>query len=130
MCKDKKSKLSATPAVILSAMITIGAVLKMAGIHPMQSHLVEMGLTPYLVYLGIIEIIGASLFLLPRTEKIGLLLLTGYLGGAMAAEMPFHMIGAPAMLLALLWIAAFIRRPSQFIESSNKVLSLSKNNHL
>jgi len=130
MCKDKKSKLSATPAVILSAMITIGAVLKMAGIHPMQSHLVEMGLTPYLVYLGIIEIIGVSLFLLPRTEKIGLLLLTGYLGGAMAAEMPLHMIGAPAMLLALLWIAAFIRRPSQFIESSNKVLSLSKNNHL
>ena len=125
MCKEKRSKFKAVPAIILSATFIVGAVLKIAGIHPMIHHFNEMGLSAYLPILGITEIVGVVLFLIPATQRSGLLLLTAYLGGAMAAEIPYHMVMAPGIPLALLWIAAFIRKPSQFIESSKQNLSFA-----
>lgn len=114
---NKKIKWRTVPALVVSGGLLIGAVLKIAGVHPMMPHFTEMGLQPYATGLGYIEIVCISLFLFPKTVKVGLLLLTGYFGGAIAAEMPYHLMYAPALVLLSIWTAAFIRMPQLFLEA-------------
>ncbi|HET9430878.1 MAG TPA: hypothetical protein VFO70_06865, partial [Chitinophagaceae bacterium] len=46
----------------------------------------------------------------PRSMRIGLLLLTGYFGGAMAVELSHGIIFiAPGIILSLVWIIAYLR---------------------
>ena len=59
-----------------------------------------------------LEVLSAILFALPRTRAIGLLVVSAYLGGAIAShvghnQLPFQ----PASLLALIWIAVTLRHP-------------------
>ncbi|ELR72866.1 Putative integral membrane protein [Fulvivirga imtechensis AK7] len=66
------------------------------------------------------EILSVLLFLIPRTSLFGLLLLSSYLGGAIATHMqaapPADSYLVPAIILVLFWIAGFLRIP--------KILSL------
>jgi succinate-acetate transporter protein len=116
MYKKKKSMIKKIPTLLIAGMLTISGILKIAGIHPMLDHFITMGLSVMMVKVfGAAEVIFCLLFIYPRTTKIGLLLLTGYLGGAIAAEIPFHQVMAPMMPLALVWVAAFVREPSNFL---------------
>ncbi len=68
----------------------------------------RLGLT-----LGIVEIGSTVLYLIPRTTVLGAILLTGYLGGAVAAharalEMQFLV---PLVLGMLVWGGLFLRDP-------------------
>src|SRR6266446_6916491 len=64
--------------------------------------------------IGIIELACVVLYLVPRTAVLGALLLTGYLGGAVASQLR---IGAPLLshtlfpiyVAALLWGGLYIR---------------------
>lgn len=114
MCNRKKSTIKVIPVLAVAAIITISGFLKIAGVHP--EHLIEMGLSTILIkLLGTGEIIFSLLFLFTPTSKIGLLLLTAYFGGAMAAEIPYHQVAAPLVPLVLVWVAAFIRQRSAFL---------------
>ena len=104
------------PTFLIVALLIISGGLKITKFHPMLLHFVELGIDGQLPLLGIAEIIFALLFLFPATSKFGLLLLTAYFGGAMAIEIPYRMMAGPAVPLALIWIAAFVRQPSFFIE--------------
>src|SRR5437773_3686285 len=57
--------------------------------------------------LGVIEIISVALYLLPRTSVLGAILLTGYLGGAIATQVR---VGAPLLSTTLfpIYVALFI----------------------
>jgi hypothetical protein len=62
--------------------------------------------------LGIIEVVSVILFLYPRTAILGLLLLSSYLGGAIATHLQHgQSIIFPAFFEAVLWISAVIRFP-------------------
>ena len=122
MCNRNKSTLRIIPAAVVSALLLIGAILKIFGVHPMMLHFFEMGLAAYVKMLGAAEIIIVVLYLLPPTSKIGLLLLTGYLGGAMAAEIPYNLLAAPAIPLMLAWAAAYLRDPSLFLEKPKRAI--------
>jgi hypothetical protein len=126
MCNRTKNNLRMLPTLILSGGLFVGAVMKLTAIHPMMPHFTQMGLTPYVTGLGWIELFFTSLFLYRKTVKLGLLLLTGYFGGAMAAEIPYHMIAAPAMALLFIWIAAYLRMPELFIEKRTTYLTTAK----
>lgn len=68
---------------------------------------------PWIIFLGAIEIVSAVSLAVPRTRALGLLLITGFLGGAIATHLqhgqpPF----APAVLLALGWIGVRLRHPA------------------
>ena len=116
MYKKKRSTIKKIPTLFIAAILTVSGILKIAGIHPMFDHFMTMGLSITLVKIfGAAEVIFSLLFAYPRTSKIGLLLLTGYFGGAIAAEIPFHQVMAPLMPLAFVWIAAFVREPSNFL---------------
>ena len=62
--------------------------------------------------LGIIEILSVILFLYPRTGVLGTLLLTAFLGGAIATHVEHGFpVAFPVIIEALLWIVAVIRFP-------------------
>ena len=66
-----------------------------------------------LIPLGIVLVISTILYLVPSTSVLGAILLTGYLGGAVAThvragEGPFP-IFFPVVFGALLWLALYLR---------------------
>jgi len=117
MCNRKKQNLKLIPGFLVVALLIASGVLKISGYHPMLLHFVQLGIDGQLPLLGSAEILFALLFLFPSTSKIGLLLLTAYFGGAMAIELPYHMMAGPMIPLVLVWVAAFIRQRSFFIET-------------
>ena len=65
--------------------------------------------------IGVLEIVLAVLFLIPRTSFVGAILLTGYLGGATVTHLrigePFF---APIIMGVVVWISLGLRRPTVF----------------
>lgn len=63
--------------------------------------------------IGILEIVLALMFLIPRTGFIGAILLTAYLGGAVATHVrvgdPFYF---PIIVGVLVWIGLGLRQPT------------------
>jgi hypothetical protein len=60
--------------------------------------------------LGVIELASALLFAVPRTRALGLLLITGFLGGAIATHIQHGQSPAqPAVLLAIGWTGVWLR---------------------
>jgi len=113
------------PSILLACFVTLSASFKIIGFTPLVDHFTEMGLLPYLKLFAIAELGCVTLFLIPGTFRIGLLLLTAYYGGAIAAEIPYHLIMGPAFFLALTWAAAFARNSKLFTgkkEAQNKIL--------
>ena len=101
------------------AVIVMGAVMKIIMAAPLVEIYSRIGLLEYLRILGIAEILLVALFLYPRTMKIGFLLLTGFYGGAMATEFSHGSVFIfPAIILALVWVAAALRNPSIFFQVS------------
>lgn len=82
-------------------------------VDPMQA----MGLNENHIYmLAAIEIIALVLYVIPKTVKIGFLLLTAYYGGAIAFNLtsPIDMI--PAIVFTIIiWVLTYIRMPSIFL---------------
>jgi hypothetical protein len=66
-----------------------------------------------IVGLGIVLIVCTILYLIPRTTVLGAILLTGYLGGAVATHVrvgePLFSIIFPVILGALLWGGLYLR---------------------
>jgi len=114
--KSKTNKiLRWTPSIVVTLVIVAGAFMKLTA----QPQLVEVfsntGLLPYMKLLGVAELVFVSLFLWSRTLGIGLILLTGYFGGAMAIELSQHIFFIiPAAILAFVWGAALLRDNSLF----------------
>lgn len=64
------------------------------------------------VPLGVVELVCALLYLIPRTTMLGAVLLTGYLGGAIATHVRIgEQFVAPVVLGVLIWLGLFLRDP-------------------
>jgi hypothetical protein len=94
-------------------LLTASAIDKISG----SAHALEMtrsfGISPE-VYrtLGIIELTSVILFIFPGTGVLGLLLLSSYMGGAIATHLQHgQSIVFPSAIEALIWTAALIRYP-------------------
>ena len=112
------------PTFFIVPLLIISGGLKIIGLHPMLLHFVQLGIDGFLPLLGSAEILFALLFLVPTTSKVGLLLLTAYFSAAIGIEVPYHMVAGPVVPLFLIWVAAFVRQPSLFVES--KVRNIPK----
>jgi hypothetical protein len=68
-----------------------------------------------MVPLGIVLLVCTALYLIPRTSILGAILLTGYLGGAVATHVrngdPAFNICFPIFFGALLWGGLYLRDP-------------------
>lgn len=63
--------------------------------------------------LGLIELVGLVLYIVPATSVLGAIFLTGYLGGAIATQVrvdaPLFSIVFPIILGGLMWLALFLK---------------------
>jgi hypothetical protein len=113
--KIKTKHLRWIPSLGVALVITIGAVMKLAGSAQIVEVYSKIGLLPYMRIFGLAELLFTGLFLFHRSMNIGFLLLTGYFGGAMAVELSngkFFIF--PAIILSVVWIAAFLRDANIF----------------
>lgn len=98
------------------AMTSMSGIMKLIGAEEVTRKLTEAGVGDYIPVLGIMELLFAALFLYPKTMKVGFLLLTCYFAGAMATDLSHGITMAnSAMVLSLIWIAAFLRDRSIFL---------------
>ena len=76
----------------------------------------KMGWTEALmVKIGIVEIVITVLFLIPRTAFVGAILLSAYLGGAIATHVRVgEQFYIPIVMGVLVWIALGLRQPGVF----------------
>jgi multidrug efflux pump subunit AcrB len=77
----------------------------------------HLGYTQELITtIGVLEIVLALLFLIPRVSFLGAILLTGYLGGAVATHVrvgdAFYF---PIIIGVLFWIGLGLRQPEVFL---------------
>ncbi len=69
------------------AFIVFDSVIKLKMIQPVVDTFQQMGYpVKHAVLIGLIELIGVILYIIPRTAVLGALLLTGLLGGAIATH--------------------------------------------
>jgi hypothetical protein len=73
----------------------------------------QMGITVATIKaLGTVELISVLLFIFPRSGVLGTLLLTAYMGGAIATHVVKGLpLMAPAIIMAVLWLVAIYRFP-------------------
>jgi hypothetical protein len=98
--------------------ITLGGILllgsataKFAHIPKVVAQMAAMGISGNkLLFIALLEIASAVLFLIPLTRSFGLLLVSSYLGGAIATHLQHDQpIFAPSVLLVLIWLGAWLR---------------------
>jgi hypothetical protein len=91
------------------------AIIHIMRIAPVEQASQQLGFAPELaVALGAIELLLVIAYLIPRTSIVGAILLTGYFGGAIAANLRigsplFSHILFPVYLAILLWGALYLR---------------------
>lgn len=115
MKQKTKNILTWIPSVLAAIIVTMSACMKLAGLPQLVEMYSRMGISGYMKILGAAELLFIILFLIRRTLKPGFLLLTAYFGGAIAVEFSHGNIFVfPALILTIIWIAAFLRDASIF----------------
>lgn len=91
--------------------------IKFSGIQPVTDSMQRLGIPVHLsAALGWLELACLTLFLIPRTTVLGLLLLTGFLGGAVAIHVRVgdplltHVL-FPCYVGGLAWLGLYLREP-------------------
>lgn len=102
--------MSALPALMLLA----SGVMKLARPPEVVDGFAKLGWGEDLALgIGVLEIVCTVIYLVPRTSVLGAILLTGYLGGAIAAHVRigngFDEFVMPVMLGVLVWGGIFVR---------------------
>ena len=101
---------STLPALFL----LLDGVMKLIKPEPVVSATVKLGYSEtVIVPLGVVLLACTILYLIPRTAVLGAILLTGYLGGAVATHVragqgPFEIL-FPVIFGALLWAGLVLR---------------------
>ena len=103
--------LSALPTLFLA----MDGVMKLFAPPPVVEASARIGVTqPTLGWIGAIELVCLALYLVPRTAVLGAVLLTGYLGGAVALHVRMgdplatHVL-SPVYVGALFWAGLYLR---------------------
>ena len=97
---------------LLSLLFFASAAAKLARAQPVVENMGNWGLGDYVILIGTGELLSALLFLIPRTTSAGLLLLSGYMGGAIVTHMQHgEAFVAQSVILALIWVAGYLRHP-------------------
>lgn len=98
---------------IPSALLIFSAAMKFSKSEELAKGMTHLGWpVNYAPGLGILELSCVIVYLIPKTSIVGAILLTGYMGGAMATHVR---IGEPPVLHVLIgvvfWLALYLREP-------------------
>jgi DoxX-like protein len=113
---DKKRLMTGYVLTTLVALfLAFDTVMKVLRLAPAVQGTTELGYPAGSVFaIGVIELVCLVLYLIPRTSVLGALLLTGYLGGAIATHVR---VGSPLLgytlfpiyVAAMLWGGLYLR---------------------
>ncbi len=87
---SRKRRITGNVLIVLGGLMLIGSAgAKFAHVPKVVTELVAMGFDGNkLMLIAILEILSALLFLIPVTRSFGLLLVSSFLGGAIATQTP------------------------------------------
>jgi len=110
------SKTRKIAAWVIAGLLTAQYLYSASGklfLHPEQME--QMHLADWRIIIAIGEIASALLFLFPKTNKFGTLLLSSYMGGAIIIHMTGGIsIAMPVAVLLLIWAGFYLRNPDFF----------------
>jgi DoxX-like family len=119
MTVESSAKKRSTAAYVLTglvaAFLTFDTVMKLLQLAPAVQGTTELGYPAgTVVVIGAIELVCLVLYLIPPTSVLGALLLTGYLGGAIATHvrvgspLPTHTL-FPIYVALMVWGGLYLR---------------------
>jgi DoxX-like family len=99
---------------IVSAFFVMDGVMKLLKPAPVVQATLQLGYPePTIVGIGIVLLVCTVLYLLPRTSTLGAVLLTGYLGGAVASQVrvnaPWFNILFAVVFGCVVWAGLYLR---------------------
>jgi DoxX-like family len=94
--------------------LTFDSVIKVLNLPPAVEATTQLGYPASLVIaIGVLELACLAVYVIPRTSVLGAILLTGYLGGAIATQVratsPLFSVVFPVIIGALIWGGLFVR---------------------
>lgn len=96
---------------LVGGIIILAGSAKVLGLFPAEM-VVKFGLSVPIQVIGVGELVSAILLLVPRTASLGVLMTSGFWGGAICLHMSH---GEPFVLqsifLLLTWVGAYLRVP-------------------
>lgn len=96
------------PATLLGA----SAIAKLAGAPAVVGQLGSIGFGSLVPVVGVLELASAGLLAFPLTRPLGLLMVSAFLGGAIAAHLGHGLSPLPpAIPLSLIWLGTWLRHP-------------------
>lgn len=129
MNKPKRS----IPGIIMSGLVVafmlFDSIFKFVQPQEVVEATLELGYQQHhIATIGALGLLVTTLYIIPRTSLIGIILMTGYFGGAIATNFRmdnplFSHILFPVYLAILAWGGLLLRRPhlkSIFINSNNQ----------
>lgn len=101
---------------LVTLMVGLSGLMKAIQLPWSVEGLVKFNLPNSATTLGLMEMVFIILFAFPKTMRIGFILISCYLAGAMATELSHDgsMLN-PGIPLFLIWITAFLRDRSLFL---------------
>ncbi len=98
---------------LVVGMLVMSASMKFSGAPEVAASLTHLGFaTDMAITLGIIELTCVLLYLVPHTAVLGAVLITGYLGGAIAVHLRLgEPVTIPLVLGIVAWAGLWLREP-------------------
>jgi hypothetical protein len=104
-----------------SLMLVMSAIMKLSHAQQLVDGFSKSALINYIDLIGGIELVSVILLWIPKTQKIGFLLLTGYLGGAMSVELAGGQFPGAAVFLTVLWVGVYLKEKAMFVPTAKIV---------
>jgi len=116
-------RVASTVLIVLASLVLLGsATAKLAHVPNVVEELSRLGFEGNkLTIIALLEVLSAVLFLAPASRSLGLLLVSAYLGGAIATHVQHDDSPLPpAVILALIWAGAWLRPPRISLQEQQK----------
>jgi len=113
MTRRVKRKRSNWITAITVIILAISAFVKIFQVRPISDDLQKVGVGKFMILIGVVELSLAILYIARRSLKLSFILLSCFFSGAIATEISHGgNFVVPAMFLALVWVATFLREPA------------------
>ena len=110
----KKRRITGTVLIVLASVMLIGSAgAKLAHVPRVVAEVGAMGFDGNkLIFIATLEILSAVLFLVPVTRSFGLLMVSAFMGGAIATHVGHDKpLIQPAIVLVIFWLGTWLRHP-------------------
>lgn len=100
-------------SLLPSLLLTFSGIMKLVQPGGMSEAVEKMGWSMEVMFsVGIVELACTALYLVPATSILGAILLTGYMGGAIATHVRIQEPFIPGVVIGvILWLGLFLREP-------------------